>query len=86
MPSPSKSPPAWGQVLAAAERLDAGRGTTRYSRAVITAMLARVVERLPAPPPPRLVFSRQLFAKPRPPVFSPLQQRMAERRRKAYDF
>lgn len=80
MPSPSESPPAWGQVLAAAGRLDAGRGTTRYSRAVILAMLARVVERQP-PPPPRLVFIRK-----KPPVLSPAQQHAAWRRKMANDF
>jgi hypothetical protein len=84
MPKPKRSL-TWGQILEGAERLDARHGTERYGRAVITAMLARVVEQARARSAPRAIFSAKLFGKPRPPVLSPLQQRMAERRRKAYE-
>lgn len=88
MPKPaSKKPPTWRQVLEGAERLDERyhRGT-QHRDAVLCAMLARVVEQAPTRPAPRAVFSAKLFGKPRPPVLSPLQQRMAERRRMAYEF
>jgi hypothetical protein len=84
MPKPIAKPLTWSRILDGAERLDAQYGTTRYGNAVVAKMLARVVERLPPPPGPRAVFSRKLFS-PRPPVLSPAQQRMADRRRKAYD-
>jgi hypothetical protein len=86
MPKPLKKPLTWRQVLDGAERLDTSHGTERYGRAVITAMLARAVELQPPRPRPRSVFSAKLFAKSRPPALSPLQQHMAERRRKAYEY
>lgn len=85
MPEPSKKPPTWRQVLDGAERLDERYRGTRHRDAVLCEMLARVVEQAPARPAPRAVFSRRLFPKTPPPIFSPAQKRMAERRRKAYD-
>lgn len=86
MPKPANKSLTWRQILEGADRLDAGHGTERYGRAVIAAMLARAVELQPPRPAPRAVFAAKLFAKPRPLALSSLQQRMAERRRKAYEY